>query len=276
MAYQFASVRRVAASPVSENPSDDPFVSRLLSTNFLTPDRAHMVAALQGVPRRVPAHAQLAHTGGSKGSTYVIREGWAFAYTLLANGERQIVGFLLPGDLIRIGCPARGNTDQGIEAITEMVFTEISAGSVRLASQEWPEIFVMFLRLQSELVSALVGQLVDIGRRDAKARVAQLLLKLERRLLSIGHAEADGYAFPVSQYLIADALGLTAIHVNRVLRSLREDGIVTLRHERVAIHDHARLMVAAGEEPVDDGHDGLDASPHRIDRSPVSLRAVPR
>ena len=66
----------------------------------------------------------------------------------------------------------------------------------------------------------------------------------------------DGYHCPISQYLIADALGLTAIHVNRVLRSLREEGVVTLRKDRVTIHDRARLMAIAG----DDGADADDAA----------------
>lgn len=252
MAYQFASVHRVATSQATEYPSNDPLVTRLLSINLLMPDQVRMFAALQGTPRRVAAHTQLVHATSSKGSTYVIREGWAFAYTLLANGERQIVGFVLPGDVIRVGCPGRGNTEQGFETITETVFTEITPDAVRRTAREWPEVFVIFLRLQSELLSALVGQLVDIGRRDARARVAQLLLKLERRLLSIGHAEPDGYACPISQYLIADALGLTAIHVNRVLKGLREDGAVTLRNNRVTIHDRARLMAIAGEGEIDE------------------------
>ena len=103
------------------------------------------------------------------------------------------------------------------------------------------DLLKFFFRLQSQGPGA--GRaVVDLGRRDSRARLAQLLLKLERRLIAIGHAGPDGYDCPISQYLIADALGLTAIHVNRVLRGLREEGVATLRNDRVTIHDRARLM----------------------------------
>jgi CRP-like cAMP-binding protein len=257
MTYQFASVRRVAPSVATEVQPNDPFVTRLSSIDPLTLDQARIVAAIHGPPRRVPARTQFARAGNSPSSAYVVRAGWAFGYTLLANGERQVVGFLLPGDILRPGCPARGTMELGVETITDTIVSEISIASVRKASQEWPEVHLIFLRLQWDMLAALVGQLTDIGRRDARARVAQFLLKLERRLMIIGQARPDGYYCPISQYLIADALGLTAIHVNRVLRSLREQHVVTMRNNRVTIHNRARLRAIAGDE-ADDSDDGAE------------------
>ena len=251
MAYQLASVVSAAASGVEDTRRIDPLVTRLLSTDTLTPDQMGIVAAMQGPPLSLRPRTQLGRGGNSEGSAYVIREGWAFAYTLLANGERQVLGFVLPGDIVGLGGLFRTGAKRGFETITGAVVTEISMASVRRASQQWPEIFELFLRLQSQVQAALVEQLVDLGRRDSRARVAQLLLKLERRLIPIGRADPDGYPCPISQYLIADALGLTAIHVNRVLRGLREEGIATLRKDRVTIHDRVRLMGIAGDGNAD-------------------------
>jgi CRP-like cAMP-binding protein len=171
----------------------------------------------------------------------------------LPNGERQVHGFLLPGNIIRLGDLFRDGAGRGAETITDAVVREISMESLRRVSRQWPEIFELLLRLQSRVQSALVEQLVNLGRRDSHARVAGLLLRLERRLRRIGRAGPDGYDCPISQYLIADALGLTAIHVNRVLRILREEGIVTLRKDRVTIHDRARLKTIAGEDGAEAG-----------------------
>ncbi len=251
MAGTFASV--LASPEAIETQSGDALLTRIASINALTAEQARIVSAMQGPPLALRPRAELGRTGGPAASAYVIREGWAFAYTLLANGERQVLGFMLPGDVVGLSGLFRARTGRGFETITDAVVSEISMGSVRRAARQWPEIFEVFLRLQSEVQSALIGQLIDLGRRDSRARLAQFLLKLERRLTSIGRSRPDGYDCPISQYLIADALGLTAIHVNRVLRALREEGVVTLRKDRVTIHDRARLMEIAGDNDGDIG-----------------------
>jgi CRP-like cAMP-binding protein len=254
MTYQFPSVHRATSFGISAVQPADPFVTRLSSVIPLTPDQSRIVSAMQGPPRRMPARTQLVRVGDSLTTTYVIQEGWAFAFTLLANGERQVVGFLLPGDIVALGCSAGANSELGVETITDTVATEISPASVSDAANAWPGVFSLFLRHQSTVLLGLVGHLTDIGRRDARARIAQLLLKLERRLAPIGHTQHDGYDCPISQPLIADALGLTSIHVNRVLRTLREDGVATLRNNRVTIHDRVRLLAIAGDtDEIDTG-----------------------
>lgn len=253
MAYQLASAVR-AASAEAIFPQPDPFLARLSSIGAVTPDQAHIISAMQGPPRHLPARSQFGRTIDGRRSITVIREGWAFAYMLLANGGRQVIGFLLPGDSFRTNCPADSDDEPGFETITDVVVTEISEASARRVSRQSLDFAVLLLGLQSKMVGGLVEQLVDLGRRDSRARVAQFLLKLERRLAPIGLAEVDGYDCPISQYLIADALGLTAIHVNRVLRALREEGVVTLRKDRVTIHDRRRLMAIAGENGADGGN----------------------
>ena len=248
-----ASVVRAASSQAIETGAADPFLKRLAAIRALTPDQKRIVSEMQGPPRLLRPRTQLGRAGDSATSAYVIREGWAFAYTLLANGQRQVHGFLLPGNFVRLNDLFRDGAGQGAETITDTVVAEVSMDSLRRASQQWPEIFELLLRLQSQVQSALVAQLVNLGRRDSRARVANLLLRLERRLMRIGRAGPDGYDCPISQYLIADALGLTAIHVNRVLKRLREEGIVTVRNDRVTIHDRARLMVVAGHDEADVG-----------------------
>lgn len=251
MAVSFAPVFGTASPAAIETRPDDPLLTRVASMSALTPEQARIVAAMQGPPLSLRPRTQIGRGENSEGSAYVIREGWAFAYTLLANGERQVHGFLLPGNVVRLGDLFRTSAGRGVETITDTVVSEISMESLRRASRDWPQIFEFFLRFQSQVQAALVEQLVDLGRRDSRARLAHLLLRLERRLMRIGLAGQDGYDCPISQYLIADALGLTAIHVNRVLKGLREDGVATLRNNRVTIHDRTRLMAIAGDNNAD-------------------------
>ena len=255
MVYQFA---RPGASPrVGEAPLTDPFITRLLSLGGLTPEQAGLLAAMQGPPRQLPSHTEIGRGGGARGSAYVMHEGWALTYMPLADGRRHVHGFLLPGNLVRLGDLLGAETGSGVETVTDAVVAEISMESLRRASDYWPELFDLLLLLQSRVELALVDQLVNLGRRDGRARVAHFLLRLERRLLRIGLAGPDGYACPISQYAIADALGFTPIHVNRILRALREEGVVTLRNHRVTIHDRVRLREITGEEQIEDTDNGV-------------------
>jgi CRP-like cAMP-binding protein len=104
----------------------------------------------------------------------------------------------------------------------------------------------MLLGLLAHERAGFADRLVDLGRRDSLARVAHLLLELWRRLFVVGAATPSGYPCPLTQYLIADATGLTAIHVNRVLRELRESGLLTFRHGHVRFHDFDRLVQLTG------------------------------
>lgn len=88
----------------------------------------------------------------------------------------------------------------------------------------------------------MVEHLVDVGRRDAAERMAHFLLELGARLALVGLGSKEGYACPLTQYLLSDALGLSAVHVNRVLRKLREAGLVSFRTEFVAFHDYDQLV----------------------------------
>lgn len=88
----------------------------------------------------------------------------------------------------------------------------------------------------------VVEHLVDIGRRNALERTAHFLLELGARLKLVGLGTNEGYDCPLSQYLLADALGLSVVHVNRVLRELREEGLLTFQKGRVTFDDFERLV----------------------------------
>ena len=96
----------------------------------------------------------------------------------------------------------------------------------------------------------VVEHLVGIGRRDAQARMAHFLLELGSRLALVGIGSKEGFDCPLTQYHLADTLGLSAVHVNRILRQLRESGLVTFRDGHVTFHDHRGLVSLADFDPA--------------------------
>lgn len=102
----------------------------------------------------------------------------------------------------------------------------------------------------------VVEHLVGIGRRDADARMVHFLLELGSRLMLVGLGSKAGFECPLTQYHLADALGLSAVHVNRVLRQLRETGLVTFREGHVTFHDLDRLVDLAEFDPAYLDHSG--------------------
>jgi CRP-like cAMP-binding protein len=113
-----------------------------------------------------------------------------------------------------------------------------------------PRLATAILWAASRDEAMVVEHLVDVGRRNAAERMAHFLLELGARAALVGMGSKAGFACPLTQYLLADALGLSAVHVNRVLRQLREDGMVTFRDGFVTFDNYARLTDFAQFDPT--------------------------
>jgi CRP-like cAMP-binding protein len=228
--------------------ASDPLRARLSSVAVLSSEHLEAVGRLEwlGLPRIVQPHVILAEENEAAASIFVVRRGWAFASKLLPNGSRQVVDFFVPGDVIGSGGIFLRSAQQSCETITETVLTEIPIDALKRASRQAPVLLEVLLMSLARDCAELCERMVDLGRRESIARVAHLLLELWRRLYVVGVATPTGYPCPLSQYLIADATGLTAIHVNRVLRELRETGLLTFRHGYVKFHDFGRLVDLTG------------------------------
>lgn len=170
--------------------------------------------------------------GDQSDTTYVVNSGWGCTYLDLPDGSRQIADFQLKGDII--GLRADGvNWEESFHAISEMEVLELPTKGLNQVLSAAPNLAVRFLFALARN-SAIRGEhLVNIGRRSAAVRLAHLLLELGTRLENAGLADPDGYDCPLTQHDLADALGLTAIHVNRMLRELRQSNLLSFRNGRV-------------------------------------------
>lgn len=203
------------------------------------------LALLEGLHKRrrtFVAGRDLVLQGEADQSAYVLVSGWACSYKLLADGQRQIVDFQIPGDFLGLRSVALHISDHSIVPVTDIEVTEVHVSDLMEAFARTPRLATAVFWAASRDEAMVVEHLVGLGRRDAAERVAHFLLELGARLSLVGMGSKAGYACPLSQYMVADALGLSSVHVNRVLRQLREAGMLTFRDGFVRIDDYDALV----------------------------------
>lgn len=210
-------------------------------------------AALERLHRRrrtFPAGRDLVSQGDTEQAAYILAAGWVCSYKLQPDGSRQIVDFQIPGDFLGLRSVLLRTSDHSFEPITDIEAAEVQKGDLLDSFEKTPRLATALFWAASRDEAMVVEHLVGVGRRDAEARMAHFLLELNARLALVGLADRTGYDCPLTQYHLADALGLSAVHVNRVLRTLREKGLVTFRDGRVTLHDFDRLIALADFDPA--------------------------
>ncbi|QDL93258.1 Crp/Fnr family transcriptional regulator [Paroceanicella profunda] len=217
------------------------------------------LAVLDRLHRRKRAFVpgrDLVQQGQSEQAAYILAEGWVCSYKVQPDGTRQIVDFQIPGDFLGLRSILLHTSDHSVEPIVSIQAAEVLIEDLLEAFSDTPRLAMAILWMASRDEAMVVEHLVGIGRRDAEQRMAHFLLELGARLTLVGMGSRAGYDCPLTQYHLADALGLSAVHVNRVLRKLREDGLVTFRDGRVTFLDHDRLVGLAQFDPAYLEHTG--------------------
>jgi CRP-like cAMP-binding protein len=179
---------------------------------------------------------------------FLLKSGWACCYKDLREGGRQIISFPLPGDFIGLSSILLKSSDHSVAAVTDVVVSRVNLASLMRLFEKFPRIAAAILWSASRDQAMVVEHLVDVGRRSSVERVAHWLLELRQRLLLVGLASETEFEFPLTQYDLADALGLSPIHVNRVLRHLRQQDFLVVKSHRAIVHNLAGLTELAGYE----------------------------
>jgi CRP-like cAMP-binding protein len=209
-------------------------------------DELAAVAELESKRRPIAAGTDLVHEQQVGHHAFILEDGWACSYKLLSDGGRQVIDFPIPGDVIGLRSVLLRASDHSFAAVTNIIVAELSARQLIAAFEQQPRLGVAFLWAASRDEAMVVEHLVNVGRRNALVRTAHFLVELGLRLQLAGLGSETGFACPLNQYLLADAVGLTAIHVNRILRQMRERKLLTFRDGHVVFHDLPRLRQLAG------------------------------
>lgn len=225
---------------------DSVLAKKLNAFVALSPKELKALAEIQSKPITVKRGKQLIEEGQTGHKAFVLQAGWACSYKDLANGQRQIISFPVAGDCVGLRSVLLRTADHSFSALTEAVVSPVEGAHIERCFTEFPRLGTAFLWATSRDEAMVVEHLVSIGRRSAIERTAHFFMELAERLSLIGLATEAEFKCPLSQYLLADALGLSAIHINRVLRQLREQDLLTLQKGIVRIHDLNRLRKLAG------------------------------
>ncbi|WP_419899112.1 Crp/Fnr family transcriptional regulator [Roseomonas sp. USHLN139] len=230
-------------------PADAPeivaLLARLRGLAPLTEEEAERVAGLARLPARETAARQELRAEGQSAPPLLLLAGWACRVHILPDGRRQIISFLLPGDIIGRGRPSLAELCS-INSLTRL--RHVDASSLVTGGEETP--LARALRaLELQEVAQLRDQVVRLGRQMAHERMAGLLLEFEARLTAAGLASGGCFAMPLTQEVLADALGLSVVHLNRTLQQMRREGLIALKGRVVTLKQTAALRSIADWQP---------------------------
>ncbi len=224
----------------------NPFVQKLGGMNPLGASEVAALKAATAHPRRYRAKQDLIREGDEPGPVFVILAGWACRYKILPDGTRQIMAFLMPGDACDLHMNMVAAMDHGIQAITEAQVASISRPEMDKMMLDQPAIARAMYIAQLVDEGTMRAWIVSMGRRSSIERVAHLICELYLRMRNIGLRTDGTFALPLSQIILADALGMTPVHINRVLKELREAGAMALKRGHLEILDPTKLVQIAG------------------------------
>ncbi|MCJ2041502.1 Crp/Fnr family transcriptional regulator [Methylobacterium sp. J-059] len=216
-------------------------IRKLESYETLSDKDRRALNALVPKIRQVGAHVDLAREGDPPDNIHLILNGFACRYKVLADGKRQIMAYLVPGDFCDLNVFILDQMDHNIGTISQCQVADIPREAIEEITANYPLITRAFWWCALVDEAVLREWLVNMGARAADERIAHLLCELHARLEAVGHSKDDSYAFPFTQTDIADTMGLSNVHVHRTLRDLRAMGLITLKHRVLTILDVERL-----------------------------------
>src|SRR5580692_2053130 len=189
---------------------------------------------------QVAAGEEIIRIGDAAPEVYTLYAGWAFRYKMLADGRRQILSFLLPGDLLGLQAAMFDAALYGIEALTDVELCVLPRKKLWTLFGQMPGLAFDVAWLGSRSESFVDENLTSVGRRTAAERVAALIVTLYKRAKVLAMVNDETFAFPPTQQHIADALGLSLVHTNKTLAKLKrlgmfkqQNGTITLTNPRV-------------------------------------------
>lgn len=222
------------------------FIEKLNGFSRLAPSEIKALAAATSSPRPYRAKHDLIREGDRPGPVFVVLEGWACRYKILPNGSRQILAYLMPGDSCDLHIGLLAEMDHSIQTITPALIATVDRVEMD-----------MIMETHRGVAKAMyLGQLIDegimrawitsMGRRTSLERVAHLMCELYLRARNIGLTLEARFALPLSQAMLADSLGMTPVHLNRVMKELRKSEAMTLQRGSLIIEDPVKLIKIAG------------------------------
>ena len=232
----------------------DAFISRLSALDKLSAEELSLV---RGLGRFTRSHLPGTEIGANAKPTMsrFVLSGWACQQRMLGDGRRQIISLLLPGDMIGSLDPQDLPTDHSVLALTQVITVDatVLVKAVASGNPAYRGLARAARLLALGETTMLRNQVVRLGRLTAYERMVHLLLELHARLKMAGLASPDTFVLPLTQEVLADVLGLSVVHINRILQQVRHDGLLETRSGQVKILDLEAMRTAADRKSGSSG-----------------------
>jgi CRP/FNR family transcriptional regulator, anaerobic regulatory protein len=212
----------------------------------LTSQEEAALEALEQQERTYKRGSVVRREGDRARELFIVRKGWLYSSVLLGNGSRQIMRLHFAGDVLGVSGVAFGTAADSIVAVTDASLCQFDKDKLALLFAQHPRLAALIFTLTVAERVSMADRLASIGRTSARARVASLLCEMLARLRVMEGADLDRLHVPLTQEDIGDATGLTAVHVNRMMRGLVDDGLIERHGNHVRFLDEARLAAEAG------------------------------
>lgn len=237
-------------TPTRRYPCEKCPLRTLASFRDFEPSELQFVSGFKTGELVAEAGTTLFAEGANNSHLYTVLSGWGFRYKTLEGGQRQILNFALAGDLLGLQGSLLGEMQHAVEALSDMLLCVFERARLYELYKSFPSLAFDVTWLASKEERVLDEHLLSIGQRNAEARAAYLLLFLFSRAKARGMTRGKSVAMPLTQQHVADTLGLSLVHTNRVLNRLTRRGIISWRNRQLHIANIDRLSEIAGWEPV--------------------------
>ncbi len=221
------------------------WVRRLACYGPLSSEDLRLIEQLSANSRQYSTDDLVVKAGDPVERMFVVLDGLAGEFKLLADGRRQILPYLLPGDMTDPRQLLMSNWDHSICVLWPARIASLLPDAVQRLEQH-PNIRQAIARYSIVRQAISREWLVNVGNRTAFERLGHLLCETYARLKAVGLTNGDSFELPLTQAELADTLALSAVHVNRTLMDLRRLGLVTFQNRNASIHDHGALCAAVG------------------------------
>jgi len=221
-----------------------PLVRRWSAYAELAPDDRDAVLALPFTRKSFAKDGYIVREGQQSRECALILSGFAFRQKLIRNGGRQIISIHIPTEFVDLQNSLLGVADHSVQSLGPSEVALVPRSAI-LSLRETRPAIGLAMWTETLIDSSIFREwVVNVGRRDSKARIAHLLCELAVRLDRISGAKGGAYDFPLTQEQLADATGLTPVHTNRTLQTLRKNGLIELNGRSLKVLDWAGLREA--------------------------------
>lgn len=224
-----------------------PFIEHVARLVNLSERDRRIVSSLPVSLMTVKRHRDLLSSGERPDYLYTVVEGWAGRYAIRADGSRRITGFMLPGDFCSMHAVCRQAMDHSITALTDCLIAHIAVSDIEKAIAEAPTLDSAIRRVK--LIDEAMLRTWLVNNHDAVRMLAHLICELHARTIPDISTGPSTLNLPITQEHVADALGITPVHINRMFRKLREEKLITFSGRIIDIPDIKALHRRANFDP---------------------------